>query len=216
MKTNKILAALILAAATLPASAQFFNTDTDDYTRLDFQLILSHPEYEDYGVYFSNTHTQYGLGLNYIYGYNLTGHKLPLFVEFGPELNYTYKYEEIDYWDIHDCLETEKIRTRRLTLGTPVDFVYKFRLTDGITVAPYAGIDIKANLLAATYTNGIKADAFSEGANLFQLGWNLGFGFYFNKFYLGHRYSEEITPFIEKHRSKTIFRNNYLNLGIRF
>lgn len=213
MKTNKIIAALLLAAATLPVSAQ--SSNTDNYSRLDLHLILSNPEFEGHGVYLTDSHVQYGIGLHNVYGINLTGHKLPLFLEIGPEVNYTYKYEEVDNWDF-EYLYTEEIETRRLSVGTPIDVAYKFRLSDAIAISPYAGINVKYNVLAATYYDDIKFDDFEDGANRFQLGWNIGFGFYFGKFYLGHRYSEDITPFIEKHHSKTIFQTHYLNLGIQF
>lgn len=190
---------------------------TDNYTRLDLQFILSQQGYRKHEVHYTNKHDQYGLGIDYLVGINITGHKLPLFVEIGPDINYTFRYEEVDYWDHSEKYYEEEIKNRKLSIGTPVNISYKIRLCDAISIAPYLGLNVKYNILAASYYDDRKIDAFDdENANRFQLGWNIGFGFYFKNFYVGNKFYKDITPFIENRGAKVSFRNYYLNLGVKF
>ena len=215
---HKTLAVALLMAAALTASAQKFSlTDTDDYSRLDLLPNLADPIYYDHGLH-ATSHMAPGIGIGYLFGINVTGHSLPLFLEVGPEVNYNVRFEEVDTWDDASGKPTEEdFTTRMLNVGVPLNVVYKVRFTDAISLAPFAGLNAKFNLLASTYRDGKEiADSFDDGANRFQMGWNAGVGIYFNRFYVGQRFSSDITPFLKERYYKLKYKNYYLSFGVKF
>lgn len=206
-----------------PREKAFINTDTDNYKRLNFSIVMSQPTLSGRisGTDFRSSEIDdmmFGVGIGYLYGINITGHNLPLFLELGPEFNYTFNVIEDTYYD-------EKTWLHFLSVGTPIDVAYRLRLSDNISLAPFGGLDVRVNAMAlavgddytASYFN---SDDFEPTANRFQLGWNVGIGFYFGKFYLGYRFNSDIIPFMSDSEGRDniewTFKTNYVNLGIKF
>lgn len=226
MKKNKFFLTAILSAITLSASAQFVNSNssssstalrpssvnsiTENYSRLNILPIFSQANVSGNGVNMTLDDLMYGIGIGYLFGINITGHNIPLFLEIGPEINYTCRYDEGDK-------SVEDTFTQMITIGTPINVAYKIGLSDAISLAPFAGLNAKINVLSAVYQDGETYDTFDNvDANRFQLGWNVGIGCYFNRFYLGYRYYSDITPFWKENGVKATIDNNYINFGIKF
>lgn len=111
----------------------------------------------------------------------------PLFIETGLGLNYAWKSED-------------EYKTNWLTATVPVNLVYKYEITDGIKLAPFAGLYLRGNLVG-----NISSDYFDEDisffddyeASRFSFGWNIGVGVDINKFYLGISYGSDLNEFVE-------------------
>lgn len=120
----------------------------------------------------------------------------PLFIETGLGLNYAWKSED-------------EYKINWLTATIPVNLVYKYEISDGIKLAPFAGIYLRGNLLGemnidddySQYRDDVNFfDDYKDGgleASRFSFGWNIGVGVEINKFYLGLSYGSDLNEFVE-------------------
>lgn len=120
----------------------------------------------------------------------------PLFIETGLGLNYAWKSED-------------EYKINWLTATIPVNLVYKYEISDGIKLAPFAGIYLRGNLLGemnfdekySEYIDDVNFfDDYEDGgleASRFSFGWNIGVGVEINKFYLGLSYGSDLNEFVE-------------------
>lgn len=120
----------------------------------------------------------------------------PLFIETGLGLNYAWKSED-------------EYKINWLTATIPVNLVYKYEISDGIKLAPFAGIYLRGNLLGemnidddySQYMDDVNFfDDYEDGgleASRFSFGWNIGVGVEINKFYLGLSYGSDLNEFVE-------------------
>lgn len=119
-----------------------------------------------------------GFTAGYVKAFNVTSK--PLFIEVGGRLTYATGDD-----------------SKFMQVAVPVNAVYKFTLSDEWSIAPFAGLVAKGNILGETESGGQKAKWFEkvdEGgldANRFQAGWNIGVGANYKKFYLGLSYGAE-------------------------
>lgn len=85
-----------------------------------------------------------------------------------------------------------------LSLGVPLNILYGIKLSDAVTFYPYTGLDTKLNLLGEgrftfdrykKYFNVYeKYDVGDEHWRRFQMGWHLGFGFSFGRYFASAEY----------------------------
>ena len=135
---------------------------TDNYSRIYAGFNALAFEHAD--------ENNYGFGVGYAYGINVTGQNLPMFIEGGLE----YAYAACDKYN-------EKFHS----LNVPVNFTYKFG-NEKFSVAPFIGETFRVGLSYTYGTNDINAyDAdnahrftahFSFGCNFtiaqhFNIGW---------------------------------------------
>lgn len=230
MKNLKLFVTAILLAITCSASAQFvnskstgvsqnesayrepfasLNSDVDNYGLLTFSPVFSIPYIDD-----DSGDTFYGIGIGYLFGINITGHKIPLFLEVGPEVNYMTRKDKADSKYVDDSWY------HLLSVNTPLNVAYKLKVGDNITLAPFAGLTARINILAMSVDDEETYNAFDDGnAKRFQLGFNAGFGAYFNRFYVGYRYNHDLTAFEKNDYSSKydlVFDHHYITLGIKF
>lgn len=175
--------------------AQIVATEGGNYKRLSVGVDVAQPVWSGHGAAAMSTHNLFGLGASYVYGIDITGHRLPLYLEVGGECSYVHRTEEIDYWEDVVLSLHEELNTQLLTLSAPIDLAYHLRLNDAWVLAPAAGVTAKANLLAQVSGSGETVNRFDAGAHRFQLGWNVACGAYFHRLYLGMRYSADLTAF---------------------
>lgn len=190
-------------------SSTFTAADVKNYGRLNISPAFSLPYMDgEYGE------TYWGLGIGYLFGVNLTGQHIPLFLEIGPEITWLTRTEKVDeiYYD--------KIYFHLLSLSSPLNISYKISLGNKNYIAPFIGLTAKFNMMATIQDEVVHSmfnkDYSEDIPNRFQLGWNTGVGFYFNRFYLGYRYSPDITSFIKEDHQSLSFDCHYINLGICF
>lgn len=189
MKKILMAAALLVAGASI-ANAEGYNRVALSY---DMQHFSMNKEYT--GTDKSEGRNLNGFGVAYTHGFGVAEN---MFVETGLGFNAGFGTEsEGDY----------KQKMQNMNFKVPVNYVYRFNVADGITIAPYAGINFKLNVatkLRDEY-DGQKGDWVSvfdkdkmEGDdftwNRFQMGWQVGVGFSYAKYYLGIQYGTDFIP----------------------
>ena len=187
---KKLFILAVVAFVGMTASAQLISSNT--ITRQETN---------------SNNYSRYAVGYNSVSfsddidesltGFSLEWNKgisvsttLPLFVETGIGASYSWKSkDEVDY--------------RFATIQVPLNLVYKYEVTDGVKIAPYAGLYFRGNLFAEIEADGDTNNLFDDledgglEAKRFSYGFQIGIGVEFNKLYLGINYGTDLNKFID-------------------
>lgn len=178
---RKSIGTILLLCISSITYAQYDGYDTvDDWTLEDVEEEVPKPQHKEYKNFFylqyspSRYHTDESklkfneFSIGYARSIQIM-EDMPYFIEVGANVKYSHAKEEGVNYDL-------------LTFRLPVNAIYKFYLskTKDITLAPYAGIHIRA--IAA----GKKEDWKS-----FQIGWQTGFRFYYNKVFMGISYARD-------------------------
>lgn len=213
-----VIAALFCSAASLSAQ-------TDNHSRVYASYIRGNANIE-LGRH-SEDFDQNGFNVGYAYGLNISG-TLPLFLEYGAELNYLTMDESSDFL---------KNDAKFLNVAIPVNVVYQFSVMDDFMhIAPYAGVNFRLNLMGKNKVKGYQGsgseeiDFFDEDdmgdntAKRFQLGMNAGVNFYVGHLMLGYRYQYDFMPYADGKDEDALLNVNYdmkisahyLSIGYRF
>jgi hypothetical protein len=178
---RKSLGTLVLSCISATAYAQYDNYDSvEDWTLEDVEEETPKPQHKEYKnfLYFQYSPSRYNtddsklkfheFSVGYARSIQIM-EELPYFVEVGANIKYSHAKEDGVKYDL-------------LTFRLPVNAVYKLYLskTKDIALAPYAGIHLRA--IAA----GKQADWKS-----FQIGWQTGLRFYYNKVFMGISYARD-------------------------
>lgn len=167
--------------------AQYDNYDSvEDWTLEDVEEEAPKPQHKEYknalyvhyspSRYFTDDYKQkfHEFSVGYARSIQIM-EDMPYFLEVGANVKYSHAKDNGIKYDL-------------LTFRIPVNAVYKLYLskTKDIALAPYAGVHIRA--IAAGKEDDWKS---------FQIGWQTGLRFYYNKVYLGVSYSRDF-PYKEK------------------
>ncbi len=189
---KKLFLMAIAAVMSLGASAQLISSNTvthkasDNYNRFSVSYTSLSNIDED---------AMSGISAAWTKGIAISK-TTPLFIETGLGLNYAWKSED-------------EYKINWLTATIPVNLVYKYEISDGIKLAPFAGIYLRGNLLGemnidddySQYMDDVNFfDDYEDGgleASRFSFGWNIGVGVEINKFYLGLSYGSDLNEFVE-------------------
>lgn len=231
-----LLACVVAASGIMAANAENYsfvalsydNTQLwygDNFGTKDGLSVIGHD---------SNSASLNGFGIQYTYGIGIT--KLPMNIEVGLKWNMGFDGTKINE-EYQGVNLQEKINTQFMRLSIPVSYIYHWKATDLITIAPYAGFDFRFNLLAKTKdkltTNvaGVAAaeqemdwfnkdDMGDDTANRFQLAWHIGVRFEVSKLFLGLEYGTDMMPFWSAEyltAKQHINTGNFsLNVGFKF
>lgn len=246
MRFTKILMLVAFAASTTLASAQFANTSKSSSSRSSngtgFTLNKDLPSYNRLsfgysGVNFNvsyngkaddeESHTLKGLTISYVRGIKLTSSQ-PLFLEVGGELNFgTYKESEDEDYDDFEYTRREN----RLALSVPVSLTYKLGFSNGIYIAPYAGIHMDLGLIHKakdTYSDEDESETdtwnfysskdMGKGETLkrFQMGYQVGANIGYKQFNFGVGYKGEFTPIYSHQKYKITTGGPVVTIGYNF
>ena len=139
MKNLKLFAAAVMLAACTSASAQFSNAkgssssvDTEGWNTVWVQYNPGSwmPDEGD-NMSFNS------VSLGYSKAFSVSK-SLPLFVEAGAGLQYTWSDEGSD--------EDMDVNTHLLSLKIPVDLMYKFDIPNSsVSIMPYLGVNLRYN-----------------------------------------------------------------------
>lgn len=172
---------ILLLCISSVTYAQYDNFDTvEDWTLEDVEEEAPKPQHKEYKnfLYFQYSPSRYHtddtkqkfheFSVGYARSIQILEAK-PYFVEVGANVKYSHAKDNGIKYDL-------------LTFRIPVNAVYKLYLskTKDIALAPYAGVHIRA--IAAGKEDDWKS---------FQIGWQTGLRFYYNKVYLGVSYSRD-------------------------
>lgn len=210
MKKTLLIAILGLMALVAKAQNENYNRIYIGYTPI---MATDDDMWDD---------TFHGLNVGYTKGLSLNGN-VPLYLEVGANVQFNmYSEEEYDY--AHDLTMTF------LQAQIPVNVTYLFPLGDsGITLAPYAGLSAKFNILGKQKLenpdngNSHEVDFFSKDdlgdhtAKRFQVGMQLGANITFGeKLNLGIGYQRDLTSYMEYDHEKLMFHGIVATIGFNF
>ncbi len=149
---------------------------------------------------------------------------IPLYFDWGFNLNYNYRKDET---------ESTKVTSNLFQIAVPLQVEYRLPVGEKVHISPYLGLIARVNILGSGtseyetvgYTSGSKYSAprsytkkESKDINYFdkddmgsseacwkrfQLGWNIGVNFDFNKFYIGLSYGTDFMEIAKKCHSGT-------------
>lgn len=185
----------------------------DDYNRLYFGFANYSPNGELSRE--SEINNFNGFKFGYLHGISLTK-KLPLFLEVGGELQYGTQSESDD---------DEKWTYNLLSLNIPLNLSYKYSFSNGLYIAPYAGIGFRCFMLGnAKYTDldtdrSVSYNCFSsddmdgDTFKRFQVGGNFGVNVGYKAFNFNLGYSI-YSPVYNDYGYK--FKVNTFTVGIGF
>ena len=209
---NFLFVATLLIGSCTTAMAQFSNAVGSSSTEiapyynrltLGYNATLS-SQNKDFSYYLdTKIPTLNGFAIKYIHGFGLSKY-IPLYIETGLKAN--MGFGALDVYDDY------KPDIYLLSFGVPINISYRLGLNDNISLQPYTGLNFKVNALGKIKQGSQSIDIFSEdvdkAGNRFQMGWQIGLGFNFNKFYLGIEYGLDFIKLIN-YEYRT---NDYLQL----
>lgn len=157
-----------------------------------------------------------GVGLNYIHGFSLSK-KLPMFLEVGGSINFNNDTQTVKMDEGYK--EEVKVSTQyaNLNIRIPVNFAWKFQLSEKHALTPYTGINFKFNCLTQ-FREGMTIDdrkVWSDWMsllkkneekdineediwNVFQMGWQIGVNWGIKRFNLGLEWGYDFIPAYNK------------------
>lgn len=237
MKKIKVLCAALLATMALGASAQSTSGTEKDCTPYSRVYVSFNPNTIKYDFDGDDDESEKltGFSVGYLYGISLT-QKLPLFLEVGGRFNYSFKKESIAEYEGYDDddfnTDFGDFKLKYASIAAPINLAYKFTTAGGkLDITPFVGVTAKFNLLAQSSANLTdegenyvdeeyykanffdKDDVGKDGQwSRFQMGWQIGAGVTYNKFYLGLHYGGDFGEIAEDTKTS----NWGLSLGYSF
>jgi len=244
MKTLKLFLTLCLAAMVTTASAQFANADSASgkSTKSGSALVKDTDPYNRVYVSYSPLKLKAdggaadikmtGFSAGYLHGFNLSGN-LPLFLEVGGNLAYSFGDEGDDYF---------KVKYNLFSVNVPVNVAYKLTFGDsGFSLTPFLGINLRYNISSKAKVEGDLVDELGDlidwgdlgdlwgdlglddpgyygnpggpgDLKHFQVGWQIGVGFNYKKLYVGVSYGSDFSEIAEKTKMHT----TQISLGLNF
>lgn len=197
-----ILSTMLLLAAVSGASAQDYDKVSLSYDNTKYAINAS------VGAITTNSDMQLnGLGVGYVHGFGV--HK-NLFVEAGANLNFL-------------AGSKNQVSMQNFNATIPVNVVYSFPITKGVTITPYAGLNAKANIVTRGKANDEKWANYHDGDaayNRFQAGWQAGFRINYDNYFLGVEYGTDFIPACDKSwellgvRAKTNAKTSGVKLSV--
>lgn len=133
-----------------------------------------------------------GFNVGYDYAFNITGHRIPLFVELGVEYAMAFK---------------ESTTLGRVDI--PLSITYKLACSKDFAIAPLAGIDANFNVISDVDGTDIR------NVHKVQAGWHAGLNIVlFNKLSVGYRYTDFVSGYTQHADSRNHL--NTINFGFCF
>ncbi len=224
---KKFIFAAALIAASVAMNAQDYNRValSYDYTGLNFNK-----EMDRFSTGKAETLGTNGFGLNYIHGFGVANN---MFVEAGANVDFLFGSRTEKFDEGEDTFKTQNIN-----LQVPVNFVYRFNITEGVSIDPYVGLNFKLHFSERLKEGDDEDDkwmsVFDDGEggmgskdytwNRFQMGWHVGVGVNYEKYYLGVQvgtdfipaYSHELKYGGESYKCKVNTTNVKVSLGYTF
>lgn len=230
----KLFKPLLIAAFSAFAIS---SASAEDYNRIGISYNNNHFGFNDWlkdGAFegLIDGISLNGVGINYIHGFSLS-QSTPIFIETGINANFGVGSTDTKalLTDGYDYYSTEiELKAQNVNLQVPVNFVYRIAASEDVTIAPYAGLNFKFNIVTKikgkVSANGKSVESdwyslFSENdmeeafgddgtGNRFQMGWHIGVGVQYKPIYLGVSYG---TDFIAAYSQKFNGKSAKINTG---
>lgn len=237
MKKFKFLLTAMLLACSSMSFAQFMNSkgsssaastsDVAAWHGLRFSYDRTFMSY-DYDLPDDvDAQNMNGFSIDYVHAFKIAK-SLPLFIETGAGLNFARWSESESYEAYGSEFEIEtSITTLGLTI--PVNLVYGIGINDKLTLKPFTGFYLRANLMGKgkeTYTvdgesedetfnlfdKDDMTDALTDKWNRVQVGWQIGTTLDINKFNVGIGYALDFNEIAKKQKTSKF----QIRLGYNF
>lgn len=213
MKKIKFLMVVCLLGIASTVSAQFVNTSnsssssmnsSSDATAWAGLRVSYHPvSIEDLNLN--------GASIGYVKSFGISN-GTPIFIETGANISWfggKVGNEPEDY---------EEIKLNMFSINVPVNLGYKFTIGENANIFPFIGITLRGNIVGNYSCDGNTTNAFGDNAKLyffdddgyyddsyyidmqlkrFQIGWQIGVGANFNKFFIGASYGKDFSEILE-------------------
>lgn len=219
MKKFLVIAILALTSVGI-CSAQGYNRVGVSYNNTSYS---ANSDLKELGLKSLSTN---GVGVDYIHGFSLSS-SMPMFIETGAGINFNSGEKKLGYG---------KFKLQNFNILVPVNYVYRFDVTEQFKIAPYVGVDFKVNLSSklkpeysfddedwddSDYSRGGDDydydldDSFgSIKGQTFQMGWHVGVGFQYSRFHLGVQYGTDFLPAFKKTVEDISMKLNTRNLKV--
>ena len=194
MRKIRFIAVAALMAMGTSAFAQFTNVNSSGTTAASGSkgwnsfYLQWNPSEIKYDVY-SYDFTGLTLGLNRFIS---LAPSIPIFLEAGGAIQYSYG-------------DKNHYQINALSFKVPLNLTYNWQVSNVFAIAPYAGLTARINAWGRYkykdddyYYGESKGNLFSSdegGAKRFQVGWQAGANFKFNKVYIGASYGTDFNKF---------------------
>lgn len=240
----KLFKPLLIAAFSAFAIS---SASAEDYNRIGISYNNNHFGFNDWlndGAFkgLIDGISLNGVGINYIHGFSLS-QSTPIFIETGINANFGVGSTDTQalLTDGYDYYSTEiELKAQNVNLQVPVNFVYRIAASEDVTIAPYAGLNFKFNIVTkikgkvsvddisqesdwySLFSGDDMEEAFGDDGtgNRFQMGWHIGVGVQYKPIYLGVSYGTDfIAAYSQKFNGKSAkinTRNLTVNVGYTF
>lgn len=209
-----ILACAVALGVVASASAENYMSVYGGYNNTTFSKMYFYAGDNEKKLSAGN-----GFEVGYIYGLGL-GEESPMAIEFGLGLGYQASTTKISgTYQGYDC--DWQLKVSQFNIKVPVNFTYKFDISESFAIAPYAGINFRFNPLfegeyKATILGESETEKDKEGYKKFQMGWQAGAKFYYKKIYLYAQYGTDFMPAFKVDGVKANTRNFGVGVGYKF
>lgn len=219
MKRFSLVIAAFAALLSTNATAQILS-DNESYSRLEFSFVSQTQKTSASAtdITISEEESPKGFAIGFIHGFKL-GAPL-LFFETGANSTYTHLKSTQN--------EVETIGNY-INVAVPANLAIKLKFTNILQINPFAGANLKFNLLAKedvnTYGFNEKINFFDNDlgydSNRFQFGLNIGVGVnLFQRLYVGYKFQPDLVKFatldVENVDIDSKTRNHYITVGLNF
>lgn len=138
---KKIIA---LACATLMSASTVMHAEDFNQIGLAYNLDMFHPSAKG-----SDNINASGVAIKYIHGFGVSN-SLPMFVETGLNVAFGFGSNDQESFEVFEDLDGIgwiATKSQFANLSVPVNFAYRFNISDNFTIKPYLGINFKFNVL---------------------------------------------------------------------
>lgn len=190
------------------------------YNRISASYVnRNYDSSKGYATFNEDDSSTNGFAIDYIHGFSLV-RNLPLFLETGVGIDMGFWQDSDEDEDI-----TYKVNLTTMSFSVPVNLAYKLQFSDSFSLTPYLGLNFKLHALA-TYKPHVSYDGDDDDVqdyideindemesinffdkddvdkdyrwSRFQVGWHVGVGANFNKFYVGLSYGTDFNTIWKK------------------
>ena len=217
-----IVTAMLLVSFS--ASAQFVQSGNGPAASSDMEKVFNTAEFSYSPTTLKYDIEGYGssLDLNAVSlkwaQYRLLTPQLPIYLQYGAGLQYTWKSTKFD---------GENISLHLLTLDIPVNVAYNLTIPNtSLAILPYLGLNAQVHLLGKASDDEISIDLFGDdmedileedGLNRFVLGWQIGAKVCYDRYLFGIGYNGPITNVLNIDNEFKINTSQVnISLGIKF
>ena len=218
--------AVVALFVSMTANAQYDyeSSRTQGETTSETRIVEEKPEYKNYDRFFfsyaptrvTNYYSNgalmmHGFGMGWKKGINVTGKRLPLYVETGIAANFAFGHGDDtsrNYSDNEDKL---------FNFVIPINATYRFKIAQTkIFIGPYWGLNFKINYFWDGHRNYF--DSKTWDSNRFQLGTEFGCNFDIYNFHLGIGWSYDFMKLATDYRDYTDWKTSgvRVNVGVVF